>query len=128
MAAALSSDLRSRFIGLLERGLSARASARHLDLAPSTGVRFARQFRQTGHLEPGKLGRRKGESKYAAHLGFFKEMIDQDPDMTLHELQGAALEALDVHIPRSSLSRVLLGMGLTFKKRRSSLPSDLSLG
>ena len=52
----LSQDLRVRFCRALDRGMSARAAARLLEVSPATGVRWAQAWRTRGSVEPGKVG------------------------------------------------------------------------
>ena len=95
---------------------------------PQQGFALPASFGKQATLSQAGLAALRGVASTPPTTISFKEMIDQDPDITLHELQGATQKALGVHIPRSSLSRVLLAMGLTFKKRRSSPPNDPSQG
>ena len=52
----LSQDLRVRFCRALDRGMSARAAARMLEVSAATGVRWAQAWRTRGSIEPGKVG------------------------------------------------------------------------
>ena len=52
----LSQDLRVLFCGALDRGMSARAAARMLEVSAAAGVRWAQAWRTRGSVEPGKVG------------------------------------------------------------------------
>ena len=52
--------------------------------------------------------------------GFFAELVEQDPDITLNELQAALLEAHGVQASVSGIDVVLRRLDLTYKRRASS--------
>ena len=52
--------------------------------------------------------------------GFFAELMELDPDITLKELQAALLEAHGVQASLSGIDVVLRRLDLTYKKRASS--------
>ena len=52
--------------------------------------------------------------------GFFAELVEQDPDITLKELQAALLEAYGVQASLSGIDIVLRRLDLTYKKRAPS--------
>ena len=54
------------------------------------------------------------------YKGFFAELVEQDPDITLNELQAALLEAHGVQASLSGIDVVLRRLDLTYKKRASS--------
>uniref|UniRef100_UPI00356379B1 hypothetical protein n=1 Tax=Roseovarius sp. TaxID=1486281 RepID=UPI00356379B1 len=61
--------------------------------------RQPRHFLETGsnaRKEPLPSGARKGSGKLEPFVGFFVELIEQDPDITLVELQAALLTAHEV--------------------------------
>lgn len=43
--------------------------------------------------------------------GFIKELIAQDPDITLHELRGALAEAEGVEVYHSPIVKLLIRLG-----------------
>jgi len=55
--------------------------------------------------------------------GFFAELVEQDPDITLKELQAALLDAHSVQASLSGIDVVLRRLDLTSKKRASSRTS-----
>ena len=54
---------------------------------------------------------------------FFAELVEQDPDITLKELQAALVEAHGVQASLSGIDVVLRRLNLTYKKRASSQKS-----
>ncbi len=120
MPAALSSDIRHRFQVLHREGHSAREIGRRLRICTATAVRFASSLRRTGDLTPASNSRRRGHGRLVPYEGFFAEVVEQDPDITLKELQAALLEAHGVQASLSGIDVVLRRLGLTYKKRASS--------
>ena len=81
----LSQDLRLRFCRALDRGMSARGAAALLEVSPATGVRWAKAWRTTGSVKPGKVGGHmrpllEGEREWLL------ARIEQKRDLTLHAL------------------------------------------
>lgn len=114
-----SEDLRDRFCRLLDRGLSARAAGRHLEVSAATSVRWAQRWREAGTAAPGKVGghcRPKLESErewlLLRHAG--------KKDITLHALLAALEAERGVVVSCDTLWRFLRANGITFKKRRFS--------
>jgi transposase len=115
----LSGDLRVRFGRALDRGLSARAAARLLEVSAATGVRWAQVWRATGAIEPGKVG---GHMRplLEGERDWLVARIERDRDATLHELLAMLREERGVVVSCDTLWRYLKRCGKTFKKRRSS--------
>jgi transposase len=119
MGRAYSRDLRERISGFIVRGGSRRAAARRFGVSPSTAVRIAKRMAERGTLEPRRIGRPPGRGKLAAYVDFLVEIVDAVPDIALTEL-AAALEAEHgVRVHPSSISRVLIKAGMTYKKSHS---------
>ena len=123
MSAPLPEALRTRFQRLIEEGLSGRAAALRLRLSPATGARWARQVRRTGRVNLAPQGRPRGTGKLAPHEAFFRELIDQDPDITLFELRDALAAATGVRVQHSAIGHLLKRLGFTHKKSRWRPPS-----
>ena len=115
----LSQDIRSRFQSLHMEGHSAREIGRRLLMSAATAVRFAASLRRGGDLVPAANSRRSGHGRLVPYEGFFTELVEQDPDMTLKELQAALLEGHGVHVSLSGIDTVLRRLGYTYKKRAS---------
>ena len=124
MPAPLPKALRDRFARLIEEGLSGREASRRLQLSAATGARWSQQIRKSGAASVAPMGRPPGTGKLAAHVGFFKELVGQDPDITLFELRDALADATGVTVHHSAIAGVLKRLGFTHKKSRWWPPSD----
>lgn len=123
MSAPLPAALRARFQRLIEEGLSGRAAALRLQLSAATGVRWARQVRQKGHVEIAPQGRPKGQGKLAPHRALLEELVHQDADITLPELAAALEDATEVRAHPASIGKFLGKLGYSYKKRQWWPPS-----
>jgi transposase len=114
----LSSDLRVRFCRALDRGMSARGAAALFEVSAATGVRWAKAWRTTGSIEPGKIG---GHLRplLESEREWLVARIEQDKDLTLHEMLAMLREERGVVVSCDTLWRYLKRCGKTFKKRRS---------
>lgn len=117
MSNALSMDLRIRFKQLMDGGLRASVAGRTLLLTRATAARWGKKVRNGEPLEPQRSGPLQGSGKLEPFLSFFVELIDQDPDITLAELQGALLEAHEVKCSTSGIDGLLRRHGYSYKKR-----------
>ena len=125
MPAPLSLDVRRRFQRLIEDGSSGRAAARRLLISAATGVRLAAKVRRGESLAPRKCGRPPGRGKLGPHQDFLRELVEQDPDITLFELRDALADAEDVDVHHSAIARALRRLGFTYKKSRWWPPSGV---
>lgn len=116
MSAPLPNALRARFQKLLEEGLSGRAAALRLKLAPATGARWGLAIRRTGQARAAPQGRPRGKGKLDPHRAFLEELVTQDPDITLFELRDALADAEGVQVHHSSIADLLSRLGFTYKK------------
>ena len=123
MPAPLSPDILNRFHVLHRAGLSAREIGRCLLIFAATAVRFADRLRRTEDLTPARHSQRQGHGRLVPFEGFFAELVEQDPDITLKELQAALVEAHGVQASLSGIDVVLRRLDLTYKKRASSRTS-----
>ena len=124
MPAPLSLDLRRRFQRLIEEeGLSGREAARRLLVSAATGVRLAAKVRAGHSLEPKKCGAPPGRGKLGPYREFLRELVEQDPDITLFELRDALAEAEGIRVHHSAIAGALRRLGFTYKKSRWWPPS-----
>ena len=124
MSAPLPDALRARFQRYVEEGLSGRAAALRLKLSASTGARWARQFRQTGRIDPAPQGRPIGTGKLAPHEAFLRELLAQDPDITLYQMRDALADAAGLHVQHSAIGHLLQRLGYTYKTYGPPLPQE----
>jgi transposase len=68
-------------------------------------------------LLPAPCGPKPGKGKLAPHHSFLIELIDQDPDIMLHELRGSLEAAHGLRVHHSAIGYALDRLGYTFKKR-----------
>ena len=85
-------------------------------LSPATAARWGKQVRDGAPLEPLPSVPRKGSGKPEPFVGFFVELIGQDPDITPVELQAALLAAHGVSFSTSGIDALLRRHGYTYKK------------
>lgn len=117
MPAPLPRELRERFARLIRDGLTGREAARRLQVSPARGGRWARQIRSKGEASAAPMGRPVGTGKLAPHVGFFEELVAQDPDITLFELRDALADAEGVTVHHSAIAGLLKRLGFTHKKK-----------
>ena len=117
MSNAFSMDLRVGFKKLMYGGKSAAAAGRTLLLSRATAARWGKKVRDGQPLEPLPSGPRKGSGRLEPFLPFFVELIEQDPDITLAELEAALLDAYDMTASSSGIDALLRRHGYTYKKR-----------
>ena len=118
---AYSIDLRQRVLGDCDAGMTTREVATKFRVSESWVRRLKQRRRETGEIGP----RRAGSPKPPGWLGDaerLKQLVDEQPDVTLRELQAKLGQNMSV----STISRALRALGLTFKKshpRRRARPS-----
>jgi putative transposase len=114
-----SEDLRDRFCRLMDRGMSARGAARHLEVSESVGVKWAQRRRATGTLKPGKVGGHC-RPKLEPERDWLMELVGREKDLTLHAILARLAKERGVEVSCDALWRFLRAGGITFKKRRST--------
>ena len=113
-----SGDLRERVAKHVAEGGSRREAGRRFGVSASTAVRIAASQAVRGTLEPRKQGRPPGQGKLAAYIDFLVEIVEAEPDITMPELARALEAEHGVRAHPSSISRVLIRAGMTYKKNR----------
>src|SRR3984957_13761483 len=110
-----SEDLRERVVGAAQDGATIPEIAEQFGVSISSVVRFRRLHRETGSVRPAKFGGYKGYA-LAAHEELVRELVAEQPDITLAELK-AVLATEKVMAGQSSISRFLHHLNLRFKKK-----------
>ena len=115
MAKPYSTDLRERVIEAIEEGATREEAAERHHLSLSSVGRFLRLKRESGSVSPAKFG---GYKPYtlAAHEELVRELLAEQPDITLAELK-AILAKRKVAVGQTSIFRFLRHLKLTFKKK-----------
>lgn len=116
MGKSRSLDIRERVVAMVEAGHSCRAAARRFAIGNSTAIRVMQRLRKTGDISPPRQGRPPGSGKLAACLPFLIAAVEHKPDITMPELADKLAEKHGIRVPPSSLSRVLVAQGFTYKK------------
>ncbi len=108
-------ELRERVVAFVEEGHSHRSAAAHFRVSPRFVHNMVILKRQTGSLAAKPQGRRGG-GKLSSHSDWVRRRIAEDGDLTLDAL-CAELAGREVHVHRSSVSRLLRRLGLSHKKK-----------
>jgi transposase len=109
-------DIRERVVSMVDSGQSRRAAARHFCVSESAAIKLLRHRAVTGTIAPLRQGRPPGSGKLSAYLRFLIGEVERKPDITMPELADKLDGAHGVRVPPSSLSRVLVAQGFTYKK------------
>lgn len=109
-------DLRER-VAQAAVGGSARAAAEQFSVGASSAIRWAKKWRETGDVSPGKMGgyRKKllPDSK-----DWLMERFAEEPDISLRQLL-AELEERGISVSYGTLWNFVHAEGLSFKKNKS---------
>lgn len=114
-----SQDLRERFGRMLDRGVTARAAARHLEVSESVGVKWAQRRRATGSLAPGKVGGHR-RPKLEPEGEWLMALVLREKDLTLQAILVRLRDERQVEVSCDALWRFLRARGISFKKRHST--------
>jgi transposase len=118
--ATLSLDLRERIVTAYDKGEGTREEiARRFRVSLGMVKKLLQQRSKTGCIKPRHhlAGRKK--LIVAEHRIAIRQHLKRKPDMTLAELR----DALGLECTLPAIHYVLVDMGLTYKKRRSTPPS-----
>ena len=109
-------DLRKRVVAAIERGLSRNQAAKQFGIGISTAIGWARRLRETGSVEPGKMGGHKPKAISGDHRVWLLQRI-RDRDFTLRGLV-AELAARGLKVDYRSVWEFVHAEKLSFKKKR----------
>jgi|SRR5271155_563331 len=109
-----SRDLRERVVGAVEAGASCREAAAAFEVSPSSAIRWAARWRQTGSAAAKPMGGKR--SPLDAHKQWLLELIAGEADLTLEEIR-ARLRQRGIKVSASSVWRFCDRHNLTFKKK-----------
>ena len=118
---AYSIDLRERAVALLDGGATSLEVAEILDVSDSWVRKMRLRRAAHGHLSPG-VPRGKERKLSAEQEDALLFMVLDVPDATLEELVALVAKQLKVRISIATISRRLIAMGMTRKKRASMPP------
>ena len=118
MARPISTDLRERLVGAVERdGISARAAAARFGVSVSSAIKWVRRHRETGSVAPDRMGGHKPRLLTGELRDWLLERTRSDFTLRglVAELAGRGVKADYVQVWRFAHAE-----GLSFKKKRSS--------
>jgi transposase len=115
MAKPYSEDLRRRVVEAVDGGAIIPEAAEQCGVSISSVVRFLKLQRDTGSVRAAKFGGYK-EFVLAAHEELVRSLVEEQPDITLAELE-TRLATKNVLAGKSSISRFLIHLKLRFKKK-----------
>jgi transposase len=116
MARAYSEDLRERVIEAGLTGTSLRQAAARFGVAASTAIRWVRRLSVEGERGARRQGRPLG-SKLDTHREFLLSRVEDEPDLTLEQMQRLLREERAVDASLSTIWTLLDRAGQTFKKK-----------
>ena len=123
MTRALSEDLRQRVIEAVEGGLSRRAAADRFGIGVSTAIKWVRKWRSTGSWSADPMGGDRRSGGIDIHLEDILTLVAAKPDTTLAEIVTHLAEVRGFRTSISSVHRLFVRHGLSYKKRRRMRPS-----
>jgi transposase len=116
MTRALSQDLRSRVIAVVEGGLSCNAAAARFGVAISTVVRWVRAWRGEGRATALPQGGDLRSGRIEAYRDVILAAVEAEVDITLVELSDMLRRRHGASFAPSTVWRFLDRHDLTFKK------------
>ena len=118
MGTPFSLDLRHRICAYVSAGNSCRSAGRVFGVSAATAVRYVAEHREHGKVISKPQGRPVGQfGKLVAYVGFLTDLVQAEPDITLQELANALENPYGVNVHLSSIHRVLVRSGFSYKKR-----------
>jgi transposase len=119
--AAYSIDLRQKILHAYERRLGSQRALAHLfGVSLAFVEKVLRQHRTTGTIAPKPhAGGQRPRLDEATH-GLLRQLVRDDPDLTLHELCTRMATETGVRVSVPTMCRILQRLGLPRKKSRST--------
>ena len=114
-------DFRERFINFIKDGGTARAAARKFDISPGTAIRWAKRWRETGDLTPGRDGR-PGGSTLEPHAEFLIAAIESRPKISMSEIRDRLARERGVSVGVPTVARFFALRGIPPRGRRGRAP------
>ena len=114
----LSNDLRQRIVEAREAGGSVRAVGTRFRVAASSVSNIHVLWRETGSVEPKKMGGDRRSHVIEAHHDWFRDLVAETPDLTLAEIR-LALNGRSEGFGKGPVWRFFGRHRLSFKKNRA---------
>jgi len=112
---AYSMDLRERLVRTVEEGMSVCKAACQLMIDYSCALKWMRQFRRKGNVQPKRQGGYR-KSVLLPHRRWILQHIEQKPDQTLAEIRQSLMQK-GVRVGIATLWRFFQSHQISFKKR-----------
>lgn len=112
----LSRDLRERVVAFVEAGHSRNEATAHFGTLVSFAVNLMKLWRETGGVEPRPRGGFR-HGKLGPHKDFILAAVAANSDITMPELAEELAKAKGVKADPSNLSKFLIALGFSFKKK-----------
>jgi transposase len=110
-------DFRKRVVAAVETGgLSCNQAAKQFGIGISTAIGWVRRLRETGSIEPGKMGGYKPKAISGEHRVWLLQRV-RDRDFTLRGLVGELAER-GLKVDYRSVWEFVRAEKLSFKKKR----------
>jgi len=103
-------------LAAIAEGMSCRQAAARFGVGASSAIRWRAMERAHGNARPKALGGDRRSGRIEAHAATILGMIDETPDLTLHEIRSALAER-GVVVGISTLWRFFARRDVTLKKR-----------
>ena len=128
MPAPYSFDLRERVVEAYEAGGHTYESiAETFQVGVATVNRWLRRRRVSGDVAPSPHGGGQKPLIRADAERLLRELVEAQPDATLAELVERLGKSMERPPRKSTVARALARMGITRKKRLSSLPNERAM-
>lgn len=122
MPVAYSLDLRQKIVDAFENGdYTADEIAEMFNVHRAYVYKLLKQLSETGTLEPLPHGGGHEFKLKPEHREVLKEILKENPDVTLEQMCEQAKEKISIEVSISTMSRTLRIMRISFKKRRGGL-------
>lgn len=126
MPKAYSLDLRQKIINAYTGGgISQRGLAKQFGVAKSFIQKLLKQYRETGSIAPKVRVEQTPPKLNDAHRVILAEIVEANNDATLAELRDKVYERTSIRVGTTTMHTTLKTMGLSVKKKRSTLTSKL---
>lgn len=113
MANPLSKEIREKIIKHTENGAKICEIVKWLMISRDSVIRIQKLKKETGSVDHRPLNRGRKPKITAEEMAAIEEELKVNPDITLQEM----IEKFSLRIKKSALSKRLIDLGYTFKKR-----------
>jgi transposase len=116
----ISNEKRELIIEAKQRGEKEETIASWLKVSKRSVATIWKLFKDTGNFQPAKYTGRKSRLN-GEKINKILSTVNENPDITLNEL----IERLSLPIKKSRLSKLLIKLGFSYKKRLFTLKNRL---